>query len=501
MTTNCNVVFIIIDALRARNLSCYGYPKQTTPNIDALARKGVLFEDAFSCTNSTDSSLTSIFSGKYPINHGIVGHGMRLGEEQLKRIAGISFLHEILKSHGYVTLAVDWLKRWHERNYDVYYDPYHGQRDPHGIYKRVTSTYKILKHIGVILRFLKMGRIYRKGRRMLNYGCEAEGITNIAVKLIEDNPSSNFFIFLHYWDTHTQTVKSDTSMLYNSPRPYAEKFYRHRENSDDQSIEEMISQIQNERRRAYLMKLIGEAPNMDYVLAQYDGAIAHVDHEVGKLIDFIESNNMSDETLIVLTSDHGESLTEHGIFFDHHGLYDVSIHVPLVLKGPGLPEGKKIRGLVQHVDVVPTILDILNIPISDKKAFDGRSLLPLIKGEEKQVHSAIFVEEAYYQRKRAVRTSRHKYIRALSKETAMCRCCQSIHGGLEELYDLSKDPQETQNIVKEEPEVKKKLRKTLSRWTESFKHVEMEEKLEERYAPSSEEEKEVMERLRKLGYF
>jgi len=492
MTSDINVVFIIIDALRARNLSCYGYPKQTTPNIDALARKGVLFENAFSCTNVTDSSLTSIFSGKYPINHGIVSHGIRLQEEQLRKISTISFLHEILKSHGYVTLAVDWLKRWHKRNYDVYYDLYHGQEDPHGIYKKRATKFKMLKAVADTLRFFKMDKIYRKGKGTLKYGREAATVSDVAAELMEQNLNSKFFIFMHYWDTHS---------MYNPPKSYTEKFYHSEENSGRQSIEEMLNQIQNEGRRKYLRQHLKNAPNLDYVVAQYNGAIAYADHEVGRIMNLIEDRNLSEKTLVILTSDHGESLTEHGIFFDHHGLYDVSIHVPLILKGPGLPEGKKIKGLVQHVDLAPSILDILNIPISNEKTFDGRSLFPLINGEVKEGHPAIFVEEAYYERKRAVRTTKYKYIEALSKEGAMCRCCQCIHGGLEELYDLSKDPQETQNIVKEEPKVKNNLRKMLSKWVKSFEHVEAEGKLEERYKRSSEEEKEVMERLRKLGYF
>jgi len=492
MTSDINVVFIIIDALRARNLSCYGYPKQTTPNIDALARKGVLLENAFSCTNVTDSSLTSIFSGKYPINHGIVSHGMRLQEEQLRKISTISFLHEILKSHGYVTLAVDWLKRWHKRNYDVYYDLYHGQEDPHGIYRKRTTKFKILKAVANTLRFFKMNKIYRKGKSALNYGREATTVSDVAVKLIEQNLNNKFFIFMHYWDAHA---------MYNPPKSYTEKFYHPEENSGRQSIEEMLNQIQNEGRKDYLRQHLKNAPNLDYVVAQYNGAIAYADHEVGRIMNLIEDRNLSERTLVILTSDHGESLTEHGIFFDHHGLYDVSIHVPLILKGPGLPEGEKVRGLIQHVDLVPSILDILKIPISNEKAFDGKSLVPLINGEVKELHPAIFVEEAYYERKRAVRTTKYKYIKALSKEGAMCRCCQCIHGGLEELYDLSKDPQETQNIVKEESKVKNDLGKMLSRWLKSFERVEAEEKLEERYTRSSEEEKEVMERLRKLGYF
>lgn len=492
MPSNYNVVFIIIDALRARNLSCYGYYQKTTPNIDSLAEKGVLFENTFSCTNVTDSSLTSIFSGKYPINHGIISHGMKLQATELGRIGKIPFLHEILKSHGYTTLAVDWLKRWHMRNYDVYFDPYHGQRDPHGIRKQRSSKYKALKAVADVLRLLKLNKIYRKGKRVLKYGREAEAVTEAAVKLIKRNASNNFFIFVHYWDTHS---------ICNPPQSFTDKFYHHKGNLHDQSIERMLSQIQNEGRRSYLKKYLGKSPNLDYVLAKYYGAIAYVDHEVGRLMNEIKKNHLLENTLIVITSDHGESLTEHGIFFDHHGLYDASIHVPLILAGPKLPEGRRIKGLIQHVDLAPTILEILDLPVQNKKNFDGSSLTPLINGDKEELHPAVFAEEAYYERKRAVRTKRYKYITALSKEEGLCRCCNLIHGALEELYDLNDDPQELQNIVKNEPKVRNTFKKMLFEWVRSFEETKLNESTEEKISPEYEKEVEVMERLRKLGYF
>jgi arylsulfatase A-like enzyme len=263
----------------------------------------------------------------------------------------------------------------------------------------------------------------------------------------------------------------------------------------------MLNQIKNEGRRAYLKKYLGKSPNLDYVLAKYYGAIAYVDHEVGRLMNALKKNHLLENTLIVITSDHGESLTEHDIFFDHHGLYDVSIHVPLILAGPKLPEGRRIKGLIQHVDLAPTILEILDLPVQNEKAFDGNSLTPLINGDKKELHPAVFAEEAYYERKRAVRTKRYKYIKALSKEEGLCRCCHLIHGALEELYDLSLDPQEVQNIVEKEPKVRNELRNRLSKWVESFEENEANGRKEEKTMPQYEKEVEVMERLRKLGYF
>ena len=108
-----NAIIIVVDALRARNLSCYGYSMKTSPNIDELAKEGVLFEDAYCCINTTDPSLTTIFSGKHPSSHGILSHGVQITTEEVREFnkTGTILLPEILKSQGYTTIAIDWLGR------------------------------------------------------------------------------------------------------------------------------------------------------------------------------------------------------------------------------------------------------------------------------------------------------------------------------------------------------------------------------------------------------
>lgn len=108
-----NVVLIVVDALRAQNLGIYGYHKDTSPNIDWLGKRGVVFDNAFSCINTTDPSVTSIFTGRYPISHGIINHGTKLTQSEVHAFLrrNIKTLPEILKSNGYITLALDWLGR------------------------------------------------------------------------------------------------------------------------------------------------------------------------------------------------------------------------------------------------------------------------------------------------------------------------------------------------------------------------------------------------------
>ena len=158
-----------------------------------------------------------------------------------------------------------------------------------------------------------------------------------------------------------------------------------------------------------------------------------------------------------------ESLTEHNIFFDHHGLYDVTIRVPLIIWCPSMFSGHvRVSSLVQHVDLVPTILDILNI--GERYGFDGERLVPLIRGERNCIRSLVYVEEAHTQRKRAIRTENFKYIYALSNREVVCRYCGFIHGGVKELYCLKEDPQELLNVVEKYPRVAQELEETLEKW-------------------------------------
>lgn len=209
-----NILFIVIDACRARNLGCYGYNKPTSPNIDRLAKEGVLFENAWACTNFTDVSLTSIFSGKYPISHGITAHGDQIREEHTQKLKrrNIKFLPEILKSKGYTTLAVDWLGRWHVKGYDYY----SGTKKLEGGESKNVTLKEIIKPLlnrlpNPLLLLLK--RIYG---RALPKGHDAKITTDIAINFVKRNQNKKFsFSFitgiLTYLTAHPSNFGKDTT--------------------------------------------------------------------------------------------------------------------------------------------------------------------------------------------------------------------------------------------------------------------------------------------------
>ncbi|MEJ2629375.1 MAG: sulfatase, partial [bacterium] len=292
---------------------------------------------------------------------------------------------------------------------------------------------------------------------------DADFVTNIATSLISSKPDRPFFMFLHYWDTHTP---------YHSPKSFMEENY-----------------IKNDP--------------ISFLGAKYRGAVSYIDHHLERLFNHLKKINAWDNTLLIITSDHGDSLTEHDIYFNHHGLYEETIHVPLLLHYPNVfKSGKRIKGFVQHIDLMPTLYEILGKRYSEQD-FDGISLFPLIK-EEKKIRDQVFMEESYMQRKAALRNEQYKYIWALD-DKGWCNYCQKVHVGIEELYNLEKDPQELQDIAAKKKSTARKMRAQLQEIITT-----LDKKRNDSMSPSrnngtsdifdADEEKAVRKGLKGLGY-
>ncbi len=480
-----NIILIVIDALRAQNLGCYGAEGHPSPNIDQLAGKGVLFENAFCCWNTTDQSLTSILTGQYPRTHGITHHGDKIPPEDLDtfRKLNIPLLSDILRQKGYKTFAVDWMGRWFKRGFDDYgYTP---QRNffQKTMYTLITLPYLHIKYMASGISIVK---IYKKRRNAssptdwktlkevfqtfrflfeLARIHDSQFVTGLTKKLIRKAKGDHFLLFIHYWDTHPP---------YNCP-----KKFRPRKKSRD---------------------------SMDLLESKYRGAVSYVDRNLGKLIQFMKNESLLDDTLIIITSDHGESLTEHEIFFDHHGLYDVTTHVPLILSGPKyFPSAKRIDALVQHVDLVPTLCELMGIE-AEEMSWDGKSLLPVISRDKEEIRGCALIEESYAERKVALRTKAYKYIYA-PDGIGKCKYCQKVHGGVEEFYDLMDDPEETDNRIKNQKLQAEKMRQRLEdtiQELESKKQKEL-ERHEAGESPAelssdAREKKKIRKKFKSLGY-
>lgn len=446
-----NIVLIVIDALRARNLSCYGYDKLTCPNIDALANSGSLFERCFSTINCTDPSFTTILSGKFPASHGMVEQAITDESIYSKKLEGLVLLQSILKKQGYSTIGVDWLGRWHQQGFENYSGPIGGKMKL--LNDMLNRRIKSHKSLNSIIEFIKSKTNPGIFSGLYAPYDKAGTVTDYALKTLDKKGKDSFFLFIHYWDTH---------MPYEPPSAHLKLFEKesyHPEIEDTQAVWQNFTQPDF---RDFMMRYIRKMKSTKEVLARYDASLHYVDAEINRVVDKISKMGVLENTIFVITADHGESLTEHGIFFDHHGLYDELIHVPLVIYYPKTVPAKRIKTDVQHIDVVPTILDLAGIEYADGD-FDGKSLTPLFNDikDNNDFHPFIFVEEARSERKFAIRTRKYKYIFALSEKDAICDYCGRIHGGVEELYDLEKDPEEKVNIVDKNPAVRDNLREAV----------------------------------------
>lgn len=411
------IIFILIDALRTSNMGCYGYSLNTTPNIDRIAERAILFENAFSCINATDPSITSIFSGMLPVSHGLIKHGSRVSKADVYGLKSIMWLPELLQQAGYYTIALDWLGRWHTRGFEFY-----GPSELHKKYAKVVKTPVSEKCARLFVKHMRnkvpagvyslLKKVYRKTlkkppvKSMIENAAE---LTEAALKLIKQEQGKPFFLFIHYWDVHWP--------------------YRGIDDVND-----------------YKDSLSSKRESVKEIIKCYDDGVKYVDREVGRLLDFLDEKGLLEKALLIITSDHGESLGEHGIFWDHHGLYDCTIRVPLILHHRSLPRGERINSLVQHVDLVPTVLDFLNV--KNDYHYDGYSLMPLIRGEVNKIRDFILIEEAHKQRKIGIRTLNSKYIRDVDlNATQKCKSCGIVHGSSIELYNLNDDPFEENNLA------------------------------------------------------
>jgi len=402
------VVLLVIDTLRADHLGCYGYHRETSPSIDRLAKEGVIFENAYPTDIPTQPSFTSMFTGLRGIETGIVSHSKT---ENLSE--NTPCFPEILSQRGITTAAVSTLymmRRWFARGFRYYMNPVAGNR-----------------------------------RRLQQV--DAEEINAMALPWIKEHKDEDFFIFIHYWDPHN---------LYLPPEPYRRLFYGGNESDpNNHSLDVLRSQPVWPFVKGHLDAIGREITDIKYPIAMYDGEIRYVDDNVAELTNLLEDLGILEETAIILTSDHGESLGEHQFYFDHCDVYETTVHVPLIIRYPeAVSSGKRVDSLVQStISLALTILSLFGIEVPEH--MEGKDLIRLVNGEETGWEE-IYVNQGLWTGKRAIRTEKWKFIKTLDKafwETPEI-----------ELYNMKEDPEETKNLASEEPEIVDELELRMERW-------------------------------------
>lgn len=465
-----NVVMFFIDTLRADRCHCYGAQRETTPNLDRMAARGTLFENAFSQASWSLPSYTSTFSSLYPPVHGVTSTLKAVG-------AKTELLSEIFARFGYSRAA--FVAGGHltpvfglERGFDLY-----------------QST---------------------------TYGASLSFTVPPALKWLDENGPRPFFLLVHGYDAHCP---------YSPPLGFAELY-----DPDYQGVvhqpgflrPEVLERIQylsynssalarfrssyaqgsgqSWRRRMLLPPIrpelgeldtdepdwppavgrpgVGPVPvgpgglpfklpdfwekltpaDTEHLVAHYDGSLTYADTWLGLFLEGLERRGLRDKTVVIVAGDHGEELGEHGRFGHGHSLWDDLLRVPLVMAGPGIAAGRRIRQTAELTDVAPTLLELCSIPASHQHR--GRSLAALLKPGPPPSENLERPGLAFEVNSSSVHLGRWHLI--VSQKSDMSDELSR------QLYDLSSDPDEQKNIVSAHPEIVRKLESYLQDRVEEF---------------------------------
>jgi arylsulfatase A-like enzyme len=415
-----NVLLIGFDTLRADALGAWGKSPSLTPSLDRLAEQSDVWLEAFSTFNVTNPSFASILTGLYGKNHGVYDLRTPLPPSD-------TTLAELLAGAGYDTLAL--IAASHLGNHNS------GLGQGFGEVSTASEHYAAEMPIDMTMDWL-------------------------AARAEKPRP---FFIWLHLFDPHTP---------HTPPQPYALGFRP--ATAGGLSPPSAWVPFRQPAPRGFVDPILGG--NRDL----YDGEVAYLDRQVGRLIDFLESRGLLENTVVALVADHGENLGEHNIRFRHIGLFDTTTHVPLMIRWPGRRrEGRRLAGLVQTIDLFPTLLAAAGVKAPPQDATDLRELT----GEERQGRRAVFSEHAG-RLGISLRTREYRY--GLSEGN------QPFIPDGPYLYDLKADPEEIQNLAGRGLPVEQELNRLLLRWLADRR---MNPNPESRTLTEEEERK-----LRALGY-
>jgi arylsulfatase len=392
-----NVVLIVVDTLRWDHLGSYGARRETSPAMDRLAEEGIRFERAFASAPWTMPSIATMLTGQYPSRHSATSFDRGLPEQ-------VDTLAEVLGSEGFATAGVI-------------------------SHTAIAARHNFQQGFDVWLEDEARGHDY----------VSTEGVTREAIEQLDRFAAGEdpFFLFVHYFDPH-----------YNYKRHPEVGFAPEKAGRlDGSELMRAIRDMQDE--------LTPE--ELDFVVALYDEEIRHTDDGIGRLLGHLDGLGLGEETIVVVTADHGEEFMGHGRLGHTRTLYDELVRVPLLIRLPGGGRGEVVAEPVSLVALMPTLLDYLGID-GEELLMQSGSLRPHLNGDAPAKGPPVFVEVDFVPvrtsrtlgpvHKKAVVVGRHKLVR------------DDASGKLE-LYDLLEDPHETNDLYESRPELSAELLETL----------------------------------------
>jgi len=452
--SDLNVLLITVDTLRPDHLGCYGHEGIRTPTIDALAREGALFENAVTSIPITLPSHASIMTGLYPPTHGIRFNGAFALSDSIVTLA------EILGDAGYTTGAVVGSYALDsefglDQGFQIYDDSYPAGNVLKFKYPKLWSSLSRLLLGQILARTLPLDIIFSEPQR------RADKVTRVTLDWLEVYGQEKFFLWLHYFDPHTPYDPPSGSGLGHPNTGIPDR-----------------SLITRDPPYRYWW---GELESLGDVYSRYDGEIEYTDHWLSPVFGELNRLGVREKTLVIFTADHGECLWEHDQPGHGYSVFDSELRVPLIVSLPGtIPAGIRIPNLIELVDLLPSILDLLEIGIPHP--VQGQSFLNILGGEAHIEERTAYCETLWppkpEDRRRGLRSTEWKYFTAPT-------------GDSEFLFHLPTDPDELQDLQAERPDLIGTFREKL---------IMISSELGDKGGVLPEMSEEVEARLRALGY-
>ncbi len=437
------ILYCDVDTLRADHTSPYGYRRAITPNLEQVAREGVVLDRCYASDSPCAPSRAALTSGQFGITTGAIANFGPAAEIRL----------------------------FERTRYGPFFG---GHLYRNGIY---TSSISCFPERHLAYWFLGNFREWSKPSLSNGDDEDAATVTDAAIEwLRRRGRSDNWFLQVHFWDPHIPYFEPaswrDRAAGAGDPpgwpdedaiAGHAESYGPHTaldlyEGDGSWSVpapespnpETMPDSIRN---RSDYVKLVNG----------YDGAIAYWDHHLGRLLNELSALGIDDETAVIVASDHGECLGENGCYGDHPMANEASHHVPMVVRWPGVTTGlsderRHVPGLVYHVDLCPTICELLGIEVPD--GWDGRSFAPAVRGEPFAGRDYLVLSHGAYTYQRALRTQSHLYIKTLHPG------CWRLER--EQLYAIEDDPYMYKNLITQSTTsaIASSMQATLEDWRE-----------------------------------
>ena len=434
------IIYVDVDTLRADHTGPYGYVRPTTPNLDRLAERGVVFDRYYASDSPCLPSRTALTSGQFGITNGVVGHYGEAARFRLDTGHGSErerpLLGQHLQQHGHYTAAVSMFAERHRA-------------------------------------YFFLGN-FRESVRATNELADekADEINEFAFDwLRRHGQGDNWYLHLTYWDPHTdylQDVEWTEKAAASGPAPAW----------PDQDTIEAHAEVYGPRTALDLHYAWGprdspqphnmpdairDRADFEHLINGFDGAIMFWDHHFGKLLEILEELGIAGETAIIVSADHGESFGENGSYAEH-GLANEAVHrLPLVIYWPGAtdrlaPGQRRSDALLYNIDLAPTLCDLLGIPVP--AGWQGESFADAVQGEEHASRHYLVLGHGAHTYQRSVRTRDHLYTRTYHPG--------AFKAEWEQLFNVTEDPHLTTDLLPASPQLADRMRSRLAEWWDFY---------------------------------